>query len=307
MHIPWSAVELVVAIADHGSLSRAAAALGVTQPTVSRRLAALEAELGEPLFGRAVEGTTLTAFGERFLEPARRMAACAADVARAAAAADDRPRGVVRLTAPPGVAAELVAPMAARVRAVLPEVELEVVATVDYLDLNRQDAELALRVQPLGRPDARRALVAVASVEHGVAAYATAAYARTLPRGYGFADVAWIAWPRSHAHLAPNPQLAARVPGFRPAFASDDFLVQLRAAEAGVGAIVLGTLRSPRAPATALAPLALDTGALRSTLHLISTRAALAIPRVSAVADLLAAELIAAGKASGATARARRR
>ena len=64
---------------------------------------------------------------------------------------------------------------------------------------------------------------------------------------------------------------------------------------------------SPRAPATALAPLALDTGALRSTLHLISTRAALAIPRVSAVADLLAAELIAAGKASGATARARRR
>ena len=39
MHIPWSEVELVVAIADNGSLSKAAAALGVTQPTASRRLA----------------------------------------------------------------------------------------------------------------------------------------------------------------------------------------------------------------------------------------------------------------------------
>jgi DNA-binding transcriptional LysR family regulator len=307
MHIPWSEVELVVAIADRGSLSKAAAALGVTQPTASRRLAALEAALGEPLFGRGVAGTTLTAFGERLLEPARRMAVCASEVTRAAAAADARPRGVVRVTAPPGVAAELVAPLAPHLRAQLPEVELEVVATIDYLDLTRQDADLALRVQPLSRPDARRALVAVATIEHGVAAYATPAYARTLPRGYGFADVAWIAWPRSHAHLAPNPQLAARIPGFRPAFASDDFLVQLRAAEAGVGAIFLGTLRSPRAPATALAPLDLDTGALRSTSHLISTRAALAIPRVRAVADLLAAELTAAGKASRATVRPRRR
>jgi DNA-binding transcriptional LysR family regulator len=207
MHIPWSEVELVVAIADNGSLSKAAAALGVTQPTASRRLAALEAALGEPLFGRGVAGTTLTAFGERLLEPARRMAACASEVTRAAAAADARPRGVVRVTAPPGVAAELVAPLAPHLRARLPEVELEVVATIDYLDLTRQDADLALRVQPLSRPDARRALVAVASIEHGVAAFATPAYAHTLPRGYGFADVAWIAW---RAATPTGAQPAAR-------------------------------------------------------------------------------------------------
>ncbi|MBK9034275.1 MAG: LysR family transcriptional regulator [Myxococcales bacterium] len=298
MHIPWSEVELVVAIADAGSLSKAAAALGVTQPTVSRRLAALEADLGEPLFARSVDGAALTGFGERVLEPARRMAGCAAEVARTAAAVDARPRGVVRVTAPPGIAFEFLAPLAVHLRATLPELELEVRSTIDYLDLTRGDADLALRMQPLTRPDLQRALVAVASVEHGVAAFGSAGYARGLPRGYGFADVAWIAWPTALAHLPPNPQLAARIRGFRPAFASDDFLVQLRAAEAGAGAIFLGRLRSPRALPTPLVELALDTSALRSTLHLIATRAALAIPRVRAVADVLAAELTTAGRAS---------
>jgi DNA-binding transcriptional LysR family regulator len=297
VHIPWSEVELVVAIAEGGSLSRAAAALAVTQPTVSRRLAALEADLGEPLFTRGVDGTTLTAFGERVLEPARRMAECASEVARTAAAAEVRPRGVVRLTAPPGVAFDFIAPLAGELRARLPEIDLEVASTTDYLDLARRDADLAIRVQPLTRPDTRRALVAVATIEHGIAAYATAAYARTLPRGYGLADVAWIAWPRSHAQLPPNPQLAARIPGFRPAFASDDFLVQLRAAEAGVGAIILGQLRSPRALPTPLVELAIDL-AMRSTLHLVAARAALAIPRVRAVADFFAAELAIAARAS---------
>ncbi|MCE9578334.1 MAG: LysR family transcriptional regulator [Deltaproteobacteria bacterium] len=306
MHIPWSDVELLVAIADRGSLSKAAAALAITQPTVSRRLAALEASLGEPLFVRGVEGTTLTALGERVLEPARRMAECASEVVRTAAAAEVRPRGVVRLTAPPGVAFDFVAPMASELRRALPEVELEVVSTIDYIDLTRRDADLALRVQPLSRPDARRALVAVASVEHGVGVFASEAYAKALPRGYGLADLTWIAWPASHAHLPPNPQLAARIPGFRPAFASDDFLVQLLAAEAGAGAIILGKLRSPRALPTPLVELAIDLGPLRSTLHLVGSRAALAIPRVRAVADLLAAELEVAAKASKASVRPRR-
>ncbi|MCW5807929.1 MAG: LysR family transcriptional regulator, partial [Deltaproteobacteria bacterium] len=78
MHIPWNDVELVVAVAETGSLSAAARRLQLTQPTVSRRLAELEAGLGEALFVRAVDGTTPTPFGERLLEPARRMAECAA-------------------------------------------------------------------------------------------------------------------------------------------------------------------------------------------------------------------------------------
>ncbi len=284
-------MELFLAVARAGSLSGAAKTLRVTQPTVSRRLADLEGTLGEPLFERTTDGATLTAFGERMLEPARRMGDCAGDVELVAAGASGSPRGAVRLTAPPGVAFDFVAPLVAHARKQLPEVWLEVISTANYLDLGRREADLGIRMQGGDGPPASRELVTLASVEFGVAAYATREYAAGLPRGYGLGDVGWIAWAPPMDHLPPNPQLAARIPGFRPVFASDDFLVQLRAAEAGAGAVMLGRFRSRRALPTSLVEMKLDFGRLRSSMHLVAARASLAIPRVRAVADLLAAEL----------------
>lgn len=295
MHIPWSEVELLLAVARSGSLSGAAKSLQVTQPTVSRRLAELEALLGEPLFVRTVDGTTPTAFGERMLEPARRMAESAADVELVASGADASPRGVVRVTAPPGVAFDVLAPFAAHARRVLPEVRLEIVSSVGFLDLARREADLGLRM-PLERPSTQRDLVTLAALEFDIAAFATREYAAALPRGYGVADVGWIAWAPPLDNVPPNPQLAARIPGFRPVFASDDYLVQLRAAEAGVGVMLLGRFRSPRALPTPLVELKLDLGKLRSAMHLVAARSSLSIPRVRAVAELLAAELANAGK-----------
>jgi DNA-binding transcriptional LysR family regulator len=225
------------------------------------------------------------------------MAEHAAELESVAAGAEARPRGTVRLTAPPGLAHDLVAPLAARARAQLPDVQLEVISTTQYLDLARREADVALRFQPLSRPDSRRALVAVASFDDPVVAYASRAYVATLPRGYTMSDVAWVGWSPSHDHLPPNPQLAARIPGFRPSFASDDFLVQLRAAEAGVGAIILTGMREHFAMPTQLVRLALDFGKMVSPVHLICARSSLAIPRVRAVTDLLASELAIAARA----------
>lgn len=292
MHIAWDDVQLVVAIADGGSLSAAARALRTTQPTVSRRLAELEATLGEPLFKRTVDGTTPTAVGERLLGPARRMAEAAAEVAHAADDVDPRPRGVVRVSAAPGMAHAFLAPVAAHLRARLPDVRLEVVATTRYVDLVRREADLALRLQTPARRSEARELEVLAAVEHPVAAFATAAYIATLPRGYGLADVGWIGWCPPFEQLPPNPQLAAAIPGFSPAFAADDYLVQLRAAECGAGAIVLSRFRYHREPPTPLVELALPLPAPPTKMHLVAARASLAIPRVRAVADVLAAELL---------------
>jgi len=291
MHISWSDLQLVVAVADTGSLSGAARSLRVTQPTVSRRLAELEAGLGEALFTRAVDGTTATSFGERVLEPIRRMAEHAAEVGRAAADVDPGPRGVVRVSAAPGMAYGFVAPFAAYLRTQLPEVRLEVVSTVRYVDLVRREADLAIRWQSTARVDAPRDLQVIATVEHPVGAFATAAYAATLRRGYTAADVAWIAWCAPLDQLPPNPQLAARIPGFVPGFASDDFLIQLRAAEASVGAIVLNKVRYRLAPPSALVALKVDLRAPAARTQLVAARSALAIPRIAAVAELLAREL----------------
>jgi DNA-binding transcriptional LysR family regulator len=77
-------------------------------------------------------------------------------------------------------------------------------------------------------------------------------------------------------------------------FASDDYLVQLRAAEAGAGAVLLGRIRSPRALPTQLVPMKIDLGKLTATVHLVCARSSLTIPRVKAVAELLVRELKAA-------------
>lgn len=296
MDIPWNEVELLLAVAEAGSVSAAARRLKTTQPTVSRRLAELEASLGEALFVRGVDGTTPTGFGERLLPAARRMAEAAGEVARVASGASSTPTGVVRVTAPPGVAYTLLAPFAARLRSLLPAVRLEVVATTSYVDLVRREADLAIRAQPLDRAATRRDLVVLATTTQPVAAFASPALAATIPRGARLAEVPWIAWAPPFEALPPNPQLAKLIPGFAPVFAATDYIVQIRAAEAGVGAIVLDRSAHRLALPSPLVELDLPFGRLSSSLHLLCARSSLAIPRVKAVADLLAKELTRARK-----------
>jgi DNA-binding transcriptional LysR family regulator len=291
VNIPWADLELFLAISEAGSLSAASKILKVTQPTVSRRLADLEGVLAEPLFARSVEGVTLTAFGERMILPARRMAESAADAERAASGAQVTPKGTVRVTAPPGVAYHLLAPLAGHLREVLPDVTLEVVATVKYVDLVRREADLALRTEPLDRPSRPRDLVCLATYEQRVTAFATRSYIAKLPRPCRLSDVAWVGWAPPLDHLSPNPQLAARIPGFRPVFAADDYLVQLRAAEAGVGAMVLAHFDGRFALPTSLVPVPVSFGKLTSSIRLVAARGSLAVPRIKAVADVLAAAL----------------
>jgi DNA-binding transcriptional LysR family regulator len=290
MHIPWDDLRLFLAVADAGSLSAASKRLGVTQPTVSRRLAELEATVGEALFVRAVDGATPTSFAERLLDPARRMAEWAAEVNRTAERAETAPSGSVRITAPPGVAFDFLAPFASWMKARLPDVHLEVISSIEYLDLSRRAADLALRfASPV-----QRDVMMLARVDLEVAAFASPTYAKSLPRGYTMRDVAWIAWAPPLDHLSPNPELARLIRDFRPVFASDDFLVQQRAAQAGLGAIFLGRVEHRFAAASGggeLIELDVDVGDVRRTLYLAGARGALEIPRVRAVADLLVAEL----------------
>jgi DNA-binding transcriptional LysR family regulator len=302
MHIPWHEVELFLAVAESGSVSAAAKRLETTQPTVSRRLAELEASLGEPLFARSVDGTTPTSFGERMLPAARRMAEAAAEVERVASGALATPKGVVRITAAPGVAYTFLAPFAARVRTLLPDVRLEVVATTSYLDLARREADLALRTETPERT-AQRDLLTLATVTSPAAAFAAPSLAAQLPAGASLTDVPWIAWAPPFEHLAPNPQLAKLIPGFQPVFAATDYIVQIRAAEAGVGAVFLERSAYRVALPSPLVELPLSFGKLSSSLHLICARSSLTIPRVKAVADLLSKELT----RSPGTARASRR
>lgn len=288
MDIPWDDVRLFLAVAETGSVSAAARRLRLGQPTVSRRLAALEYALGAKLFRRSVEGTALTTAGERLLSPARKMAEWAAEVDRASESRDRELRGQVRVTAAPGLAFEFVAPFAAVLKQRHPGLRLEVLASMQNLDMVRGEADLALRIRPATQPE----LVTVESLRFPNAVFVAKELAAKLPRKPRLADVPWVAWAPPWDSMPPNPQLEAAIPGFTPAFASDSFLVNLGAAEAGLGAIILGRVRHRFSRPTRLVPLNIDLGPFnQGELHLVAAKSALDIPRVRIVAELLVQEL----------------
>lgn len=289
MDIGWDDWRLFLAVAAAGSMSGAARALRVGQPTLSRRMGLLEERLDAPLFLRRPDGVTLTPLGERLLPAAQRMADFAGDAGRIVAGGERRPEGRVRIAAPPGLAFDFVAPVAGLLRRRTPGLRLEVRADVDYVSLARGDANLALRFRPPSEHD----LVGVAAIPMQVAAFAAKSYARRLPARYGPADVDWIAWAPPYEQAPPNPQLAALLgERFNPVFTSNDYLVQIAAVEAGVGAMVLGSRFHRLSRVGQLVPLNLDFGAAgRAVCHLVVAKRMVDVPRIRAVVEALVSQL----------------
>lgn len=294
MDIPWDDVRLFLAVAEAGSLSAAARGLRLGQPTVSRRLAALEYRLGASLFDRSVGGAALTTAGERLVQPARRMAEWAGEVGRAAEAKGQSPRGLVRVTAPPFPCHDFLAPFAGWLAVAEPELRLEVLSALEYLDLARGEADLALRGRPPGHDDL--ALVGEYVIDNAV--YVAPSLLARIGRPRSLTDLPWVAWTARFDDVPPNPQLAELMPGYTPAFTTDNFLVIVAAAEAGLGAVVLGRLTHPLMRRRELVPLPIDLGPhATSDYYLVCAKSALDIPRVRRVAQLLDQELRRAARA----------
>ena len=294
MDTSWEDAETFLAVAEERSFSAAARILGVGQPTVSRRVADLEERLGCQLFTRGRSGTALTAAGARLLPAAEQMARWAGEFGRLAQGAEENPAGVVRIAAPPGLAVEVLAPLAATARDRLPEIRLEVLASVDYIDLPRGSADLAIRTRETREPE----LVTIHHTEFETAVYASTSYAAALADAkgangaYGIADLDWITWAFPFEHVAPRPLLERMIPDFRPAFTSDDYLVLKSALAAGLGVMVLE--RRGVAGDAALRPLVeIDTGFSlpRIAYHLVCAKSMRYVPRVRAIADLLVERL----------------
>lgn len=191
----WDNVRYVLALARIGTLRGAAAALGVDQATVGRRLAGFEAALGAKLFLRTPERYELTAAGEALLPEAEAMERAAEGLARKSAGARDDLTGPVRVTSTDVVAQLFLVPALAAVHRRHPEIELTLLARNEVVDLSRRGADIAVRsIRPEGGDMVIRRL---ASLEIGL--YASRFYVaeRGLPApGGGFAGHELILYPR---------------------------------------------------------------------------------------------------------------
>ena len=288
--ISWDDARVFLAVAEQGSFSGAALELRMGQPTVSRRIARLEEELGCALFHRGRRGTTLTAQGERMLDPARQMARWSAQM-RAALEGQEEVGGEVTIAAPPGVAYDIMTPFAAALRGKVPGVRVELLSAIDYVDLTRGVADFAVRSKPATEP----ALMTVATIRVKVRPYATPGYIEGLGEGGRVEDLDWICWGRPYQHLAPRPELEGLFPGFEPAFASSDYMTQVRACELGMGVMWLPVMHHPLLPEREL--VAVDAGLPEVTgeSYIVCARSMREVPRVRAVLDALLDELDALG------------
>jgi DNA-binding transcriptional LysR family regulator len=141
----WDRARSFLATAEAGSFSGAARALGSTQPTVGRQVAQLEAELGVVLFERIGNQLEPTEAGLELAEHVRAMAEAAQRVLLTATGRSTAVEGLVRLTASQLICAHLLGPVVQRLRREHPGIHLELVAANDVRDLQRREADLAVR------------------------------------------------------------------------------------------------------------------------------------------------------------------
>jgi DNA-binding transcriptional LysR family regulator len=144
--IGWELYRSFLAVLKEGSLSGAARALGVAQPTVGRHVAALEKSLRLALFTRSQTGLIPTDAALSLRSFAESMQSTAAALERAAASQGSGARGTVRVTASDVIGVEVLPPIVAALRDSHPDLTVELVLSDRVQDLLRREADIAVRM-----------------------------------------------------------------------------------------------------------------------------------------------------------------
>ncbi|PRC94632.1 LysR family transcriptional regulator [Solimicrobium silvestre] len=228
----WNDLRFFLALIDAGTLSGAARMLGVEHTTVARRIDALEAPLMVRLFDRFPKGWSLTSAGIALVPHARQLEEDMHALMRAATGSATL-SGVVRLSAPPALAAYLLAPRLRAVLSRLPEIEIELLGESREADLMRRDADIALRFR---RPSAPGLAVrTLTTIPYSL--YASAQYlSQRTPQQWEFLGY------NESLRDAPQQLWLDKIRGERRyALRSNDLGALFQAAVAGCGVTVLPT------------------------------------------------------------------
>ena len=248
----WDDLRFVLALANAGSLARAARQLSVDHTTVGRRVESAERALGLRLFLRSSTGYALTQDGERLLAPMRSVEHAVHAVSQAAHVHGEGLTGRVRVTSPETFGLVYLAPRLASFGGQHPGLTVELRPSGEVLDLGRGEAQIAVR---FFRTKAQNLVVKrVATIGYGL--YASPRYLEAHPVGAP-EDL------RHHRLLMPpvgpptveGDWLARWVGLARPVFVSELSIALLEAAKAHGGLAVLPRYLGDATPALVHVPL----------------------------------------------------
>ncbi len=302
-------LRLLQAIAEHGTLTAAAAALGASQPAVSQHVRRLERRLGTALLDRSGRRVRLTEAGAVLAAHGRTVNAAVRAAGAQVAALTGLRAGVVRLVAFPSSSATLVPRALADLRAVHPGLtvtldEAEPPESLARLRAGTCDLAVAFAYPgaTLGRGgDDLTGLVTRHLLDDPTLVALPAGHPRADDPHLSLADLAsetWIAGcPQCRGHLMSSSAAC----GFTPdiAYATDDYVAVLSLVAAGLGVALLPRLvrrTAERHPGVVVRPAA---GTSARTVHAVTTPDLLKVPAVAATIDALAAAVVATGAVSG--------
>ncbi len=236
----WSDLRIFLAIARERTLGAAARRVGMTQPTMGRRLRALETAAGHALFQRTATGFVLTDEGATVFDHAERIEHEALALQRSLAGRATQLEGPLRLTSSDWFGTHVLAPLLAEFAARHPQVGIELITDARFLSLSRREADLAFRIREFVEPDV---------VSRKLMHVRYAVYQRCgLPpprRGDG-AGATLLALDAGFAGTPDDSWLACTLPQARTGPRSNSRDVQARLCAHGAGLAVLPVMLGDR-------------------------------------------------------------
>ncbi len=238
--VNWQDIQYFAVFARTGSLSAAARELGVEHVTVGRRIAALEESLGVKLIDRFPRSTALASGGEELAALTAELESAVQAILRRARGTTENKISHINISAPPAIAAKLIASQVAAFHEIHPDITLILSGVAEQAALDRGEADIAVR---LYRPK-ENGLIAkrVGSVQFGL--YATPELA-SQPQD----KLTFIAYDDKLDQVTQQVWLRSILAGRQIVFKASDLFGQQAAAHASIGAVVLPTFMGDVDPA----------------------------------------------------------
>ncbi|HYE90520.1 MAG TPA: LysR family transcriptional regulator [Terriglobales bacterium] len=233
----WDDLKVFLAVAQAGSLRRAAKVLRLGQPTVARHVRELEKALGARLFERTRDGHQLTAAGHSLLPLGRTMADAAHAIDRRRASFADERGGTVRVVANEW-AARLLAPRLGELADAHPDLTVSLAESHLEPDLDRREADLFIRHGLPARGNAVRLGLGTLTA----AIYGAVRYVDTHPEAGTegrWRRCAWVAYDAPHEYFGTMAWLGERLGDRKPRVRASRLSLQLEALRAGAGLGIL--------------------------------------------------------------------
>lgn len=239
----WDNARFFLTVARAGTLRGAARQLKVDQATVSRRVAALEDELGARLFLRTPSLYVLTPAGEALIEPAETIEQSMAQIERRVMGLDERLAGSIRVATTDSLGKHFVIPAITRMRAEHPSIDVVCVASQDVANLTRREADVAIRTV---RPEAPDLIVRrLGTLQTGI--YASRAYVAacgTPEPGSRFEGHDLVLYQHSVAPTLPSALCGEPATSGREMFQTSSTVMLVDATVAGLGVAELPCYRA---------------------------------------------------------------